>query len=189
MFKSKIISVLLLSVAALSAGAAEVKLPMKMEDVAESLKSHCPEHITVEAQNDVLTITVSETERKIRFEKTHAISLKRIAGRTITIMLDIDVENGETGGAKAPHSIGRITFSGTTQNLIPSKKGWHTCVFKNVKIPGNGLLKMHISLKNVPGKVGIRNPRVAYRGISSKSRSNSKKSSNSTKKKKKKSDD
>ena len=186
MFRIKIISMLLLSAAALLTGAAEVKLPMKMEDVATSLKSHAPGHVNISANGEILTITISAAERKGGFDKTHAINLKRIAGKTITVILDVKVDNVESNGAKTIHSIGKITFAGTTQNLSASKSGWQPCVFKNVKIPGNGLLKMRVTLKNVSGEIQIRNPRVSYRGVSTKSHGNSKSKSKSKSKKSKK---
>lgn len=185
MFKSKIVLTLILSAAALLTGAVEVKLPMKMEDLAASLKNHAPENVNIAARGEILTITITETERKGGFDKTHTLNLKRGAGRTITIILDVKVDNVESsGGAKTPHSIGKITFAGTTQNLNASKKGWQTCVFKNVKISGNGMLKMRITLKNVSGEIQIRNPRASFRGISSKSHSSKSKKSKKTKKSK-----
>ena len=189
MFKSKIVFTLLLSAAALlTAKAVEVKLPMKMADVAESLKDHAPEHVNVSAKGEILTINISEVESRGGFDKTHSINLKPIAGRIITISLEVKVDKVEgSGGAKAPHSIGKITFAGTTQNLNATKSGWHTYFFKNIKIPGNGLLKMRVSLKNASGEIQIRNPRASRR-VSGKSRSSSSKSK-SKKSKKSKSND
>ena len=186
MFRIKIVSTLLLATAALWAGAGDFKLPVSMADVAASLKDHAPEHVSIAAKGEMLTITISESARKGGFDKTHSINFKRLAGKTVTIVLDVKVNNVEGGGVKASHNVGRITFSGTSQYLTTSKSDWQTCVFKNVKIPGNGLLKMRISLKNVSGEIQIRNPRGSYRGGSSKSHSSGSKSRKSKKNKKNK---
>ena len=186
MFKSKFVFTLLLSTAALlSAKAIEVKLPMKMKDVAESLSNHAPDNVNVSATGETLTIKITETEHRGSFDKTHSINLKPIAGRTITITIDVKVDKVESsGGAKTPHSIGKITFAGMTHNLSVSKRGWQTFTFKNIKVPGSGMLKMRVSLKNVTGEIQIRNPRASRRGVSS-----SKHKSKSKKSKKSKSDD
>jgi len=157
------------------------QLPLPAKAIVERLKHHAPKHVDISAQNNELVIVISAAERKGGFEGSHSIDLKSIAGRTITIQLDIKVTNVKSGPNGIPRSIGKITFAGTTQNLVTSESDWKTYTFKNVKIPGNGLLKMLISLKNVSGEVRIRNPRISYRGISAKSRS----SKNKSKKKKK----
>ena len=178
MFKSKFIFAMLLSAAALlTAKAGEVRLPMKMTDVAESLKDHAPANVNISAAGEMLTIKIAETEHKGSFDKTHSVNLKPIAGKIITITIEVKVDNVESGGgAKRPHSVGKISFAGTTHNLNVTKRGWHTYVFKNIKVPGNGLLKMRVSLKNVSGEIQIRNPRATRRSTSSKHKSKSKKS-------------
>ena len=160
MFKIRIFSILLLSASALSAGAAEIKLPLKMENVSASLKDHAPEHVSVSANGETLTINITEVGRKGGFDKTHSLNLKRAAGRTVTILLDVKTDKVSHSSNRIPNVVGKITFGGTTQNLVAGRAAWHTCVFKNVKIPGNGLLKMRITLKNLSGEIQIRNPRI-----------------------------
>ena len=149
----------LLSAAALPAAPTERKLPIKMADMATRFKKHCPEHVKVSVQNDTLIISVAAVDHRGGFDETHAISLKPLAGRVMTFMFDVKVDKTE-GGAEPVHSIGKITVGSANQHILADAEGWQTYTFKNVKIPGNGLLKMRIAIKNVSGELSIRNPRI-----------------------------
>ena len=179
-YHKTILTMLFLSAALFAGAADEVKLPLQMANLETTFKRNCPEHITIASQKDELVITVGESERKSGFERTQGINLKRLAGRTFTFVIDVKLDNFAQEGL--PSNVGQIHF-GDSRQLISTKHGdWHTYLFKGVKIPGNGLLKMRISVKNVPGEIRIRNPRI--RGNFPKVRDN-----NAKKKKKKKNKD
>ena len=160
MFKFKIISITTLLLATLFVGAAEIKLPIKMADVATRLQRNCPDHVKVSVDGDALRISITEAARKGGFDATYAINLKRFAGKNMTIMIDVKLDGLSHGGLRVPGSVGRVFFGGSTQNLVSTHEGWHTYIFKSIKVPGNGLLKMRISLKNLSGEIRVRNPRA-----------------------------
>ncbi len=149
---------MLLSAATLLAAPTERKLPI-MADMATRFQKHCPKHVKISEQSDTLTISVTAVDHRGGFDETHAISLKNLAGRAMTIMLDVKVDKIE-GGTEAVHSIGKITVGNTNQHILADAEGWQTYTFKGVKIPGNGLLKMRIAIRNVSGDLSIRNPRI-----------------------------
>ena len=160
MFKFKTLSIAALLLTALFVGAAEIKLPIKMADVATRLKRNCPSHVKVSVEGEVLLISITEAARKGGFDATYAINLKRFAGRSMTIMIDVKLDGLSHGPLRVPGNVGRVFFGGSTQNLVSSREGWHTLTFKSIKVPGNGLLKMRISLKNLSGEIRVRNPRA-----------------------------
>ena len=157
MFGIKTLSISALLAAALFAGAADVKLPMKMTDLAARLRHNCPGHVKISTRQDELVISISEAERKGGFDKTYGLNLKRFAGKKITIMIDVKLGEIDHGG-KVPSTVGRLFFGDSVQNLVSSRTDWYTYTFKSVKIPNNGLLKMRISLKNLSGEIRLRNP-------------------------------
>jgi hypothetical protein len=160
MFKMKmLLASLMLLPAVLLAAPTERKLPIKMADMATRFQKHCPKHVKVSDNNDTLVITVTAVDHRGGFDETHAIGLKPLAGRSMTFMFDVKVDKIESGGERV-HSIGKIIVGGSTQHILAESEGWQTYTFKSVKIPGNGLLKMRIALKNVSGELSIRNPRI-----------------------------
>jgi hypothetical protein len=146
--------------ATLFAAPVEKKLPLRMEDMATRFQRHCPQHVKISAQNDTLVISVTSVEHRGGFDETHAIGLKPLAGRNMTFIFDVKVDKTENGGGDPIHSAGKITVGGSTQHILANVEGWQTYTFKGVKIPGNGLLKMRITIKNINGEVSIRNPRI-----------------------------
>ena len=154
-----LLTVTLLLPAALLAAPTERVLPVKMADVATRFQRYCPKHVKVSARDDTLVITVTAVDHRGGFDETHAISLKPLAGRIITIMFDVNVDKVESGGEPI-HSIGKITVGSSTQHILVQDGGWQTYTFKSIKVPGNGLLKMRIAIKNVSGELSIRNPRM-----------------------------
>ena len=159
MLSVKKLSLSVLMLTAVFASAADIKLPIKMADVAARLKRNCPGHVKISANQDVLTIALSESGRKGGFDGVYALNFKRFAGKKITIMIDVKLNNIEHGG-KTPGSVGKISFGDYGQTLSTKNADWTTYTFKSAKIPGNGLFKMRISLKNVSGEVQLRNPHV-----------------------------
>jgi len=146
--------------AALFAATTEISMPMKMDDIAARFQKNCPENVKFSAQQDTLVITLDATKGKGSFDGVHAVSLKPLAGRVVTFIFDVKVDKAESSDGTNIHSVGRISVGGNAQHLLVRNTGWHTYVFKSVKIPGNGLLKMRFSFKNVSGEVQIRNPRI-----------------------------
>ena len=161
MFRINTLSMcVLLLPAALIAAPTEVKLPMRMEDVVSRFQKNCPDHVKFSAQQDTLVINVSEVDRNGGFDGVHSVSLKQLAGRNITFLFDIKIDNVESADGKNIHSVGRLSVGSATQHLLVRNSGWHTYTFKSVKIPGNGLLKIRLSFKNISGEIQIRNPRI-----------------------------
>ena len=132
-----------------------------MSDVAAALKNRISGNAKVEARQDVLVITIDGSERKGGFDGTYSFhSLKRLAGYSFTFMIDVKLENLEQGEAALPGNVGQIHFGEARQFISSKHEDWHTYLFKGVRIPGNGLLKMRISVKNITGEIHIRNPRI-----------------------------
>lgn len=176
-FKKAVLSGLTLVLAG-AIGAADMrKAPIKLSDVATRFKYKCPKHVTVSDRNDVLTVSISECRGRGGFDAAHALDLKALAGRTLTFTIDVRTTDVRHSSGNAPGYVGKFYIGAASQNLSASAKDWHTYVFRGVKIPGNGLLKIRLSLKNVSGKIDIRNPRV---------KGNLPKAKNSKEKKKKK---
>ena len=160
MFKTKmLLAAATLLPAVLLAAPTERKLPIKMADMATRFRKYCPKHVKVSEHDDTLVIAVTAIDHRGGFDEIHAISLKPLAGRNMTFMFDVKVDKLESDGEPI-HSIGKITVGGATQHILVDGEGWHTYTFKSVKIPGNGLLKMRIVVKNVSGELSIRNPRI-----------------------------
>ena len=162
-FNHKTIPTLLfLSASLLAFGAAEEKaLTVKMSEVAAALQAKTSDNVKIEARQDTLVITVNESEKKGGFNGTYSFhSLKPLAGHSFTFMIDVKLEKNDQGGAALPNNIGQIHFGEARQFISSRYEDWHTYVFKGVRIPGNGLLKMRISVKNITGEIHIRNPRI-----------------------------
>ena len=157
MFRIKASFILLLLSTALFAGAADIKLPMKMADLAARFKHNCPGHVSISTLQDELIISISESDRKGGFEGSYSLDLKRFAGKKLTFMVDVKIGEIDRDG-KAPSTVGRLYFGDSVQNLVSSRAEWHTYTFKSVRIPGNGLLKMRISIKNLSCEIRLRNP-------------------------------
>ena len=160
MFKMTMLLAVVALPAALFAAPIEKKLPLKMEEMATRFQRHSPKHVKVSAQNDTLVISVAAVEHRGGFDETHAIDLKSLAGRNMTFIFDIKVDKSGNGGGDSIHSAGKITLGGSTQHILANVEGWQTYTFKGVKVPGNGLLKMRITIKNINGEIRIRNPRI-----------------------------
>lgn len=159
----KTISTMMLLVAALCVNAAESerKLPVKMEDVAARLKSHCPSHVNVSSNRDELIITINKSDKKDGFTGTYSFhALKRLAGRSFTFALDVKLDNVDFGDAAHSGNIGQVHFGDTRQLISIKHNDWHTYYFKGVKIPGSGMLKLRISVKKISGEIHIRNLRI-----------------------------
>ena len=159
MFGIRKITAVLALLAALSVGAADVKLPIKMTDLAERFKHSCPGNVKISVQGDTLVISLAEADRKGGFEGAYALNLKKLAGKRMTVMIDVKISDVDHAG-NVPSTVGRMFFGESVQNLTTRYTGWHTYTFKSVKIPGNGMLKMRVSLKNLSGEIQIRNPHV-----------------------------
>ena len=160
MFKLKTIFAFLLLSTALFAAPTEVKMPIRMEDVAARFQKSCPGHVKFSARQDTLVIAISAVDRKGGFNGVHAIGLKPLAGRVVTFTFEIKIDNVENTGGENISSMGRLSVGSASQHLLVRDNEWHTYSFKSVKIPGNGLLKMKFDLKNVSGEIQIRNPRM-----------------------------
>lgn len=144
----------------LRAAETEVALPIKMADVAEQLNRKCPENAKIEAKKDELVITLTEVHGRGGFEGQYSADLKRYAGRTADLMIDVKTENLSRSDRKVQPVLGRIFFSGMSHNIHSNRTGWQTIEFKTLKLPGNGLVKWRILLKNFSGEVSFRSPRA-----------------------------
>lgn len=181
--KYLVVTVLLLA-ACLAYAVEEIKAPLKMEDVAAALESKAKrQQAKVEARQDTLVITISDSGAKNGFDGAYTFhNLKRLAGHTLSFVIDVKLTDIAQSDGKIPAHIGFISFGDTRQSLSTRHGDWHTYTFKNVRISGNGMLKLRITLKkNIFGEIQIRNPRI--RGNFPKVRDNSVR-----KKKKKKND-
>lgn len=140
--------------------AADVPLPIKMADVAAQMNRKCPEHIKIEAKNDELILVLSEVIGRGGFEGNYSADLKRYAGHTVTLMIDVKADKLSRSDRKIQPLLGRIFFCGIGQNIHSNRPGWQTITFKGLRLPGNGLVKMKISLKNFSGEIALRSPRA-----------------------------
>jgi len=156
----KYFAVTLFALSFMTAAAAEIQLPVKMADVAEQMNRKCPAHAKIEAREDELVIVMSESSGKgSGFEGQYSIDLKRYAGRTATVMIDVKVGNLSRGDRKVPLP-GKVYFNGTGQSIHANSDDWQTLTFKSLRLPGNGLVKFRISLRNFSGEVSFRVPRA-----------------------------
>ena len=162
----------------LSAVAAEMKLPMNMAYAAAELKRKCPGYAEVSAKGDELIIKLKEDSGKGGFDGQFSIDLKKLAGRNFTLSIDVKTDKLERSDNKVPPVLGKVYFNSTGHSIHASGSGWKTLVFRGIKVPGNGLVKLRITLKNFSGEVSFRNP--VYKGDLPKN-----KHDNSKKKKKK----
>lgn len=151
---------LLLPAALFAVPPVEKKMPIQMSDFATRFKKNCPSHVKISAEQNELVISLSSSERKGGFDGTHAMNLKPLAGRVVTIVIDVKAEGLKNSDGTPSGSVGRIVFGTANQHLAANRTGWYPCTFKSVKIPGSGMLKMRIVLRNVSGEIRIRNPRM-----------------------------
>ena len=152
--------VLTVAITAGSFGAEEVKLPIKMADVAAQMKRKHHDNAKIEARKDELVIVLTEVPGRGGFDAQYSADLKRFAGRTATLMIDVKVDNLNRNDRKVPPIIGRIFFSGTGHSIHSDCTDWQTIEFKSLRLPGNGLVKLRILLKNFSGEVSFRSPRA-----------------------------
>jgi|GEM_PF-5243859 len=154
------VALAVLSVLAARAGATEVELPVRMSDVAMQLNRKRAEHVKIEARDQELVITLKELSGKGGLDTHYSLDLKRYAGRTATLMIEIKADKISHGDRRVPPVLGKLFFTGIGHNIHSGRPGWQTLVFKGVRLPGNGLVKMRIVLRNFTGEVSIRNPRA-----------------------------
>ena len=140
--------------------ASEVSLPIKMADVAAQMKRKHHDNAKIEAKNDELVITMTEVPGRGGFDAQYSADLKRFAGRTATLMIDVKTDKLSRNDRKVPPILGRIFFSGTGHSIHAESTDWQTIEFKSLRLPGNGLVKLRIVLKNFSGEVSFRSPRA-----------------------------
>lgn len=159
MHKRSIFTVLTAMLLAATAGAIEIKLPFDAESLAAQASRKCPESVKVSGDKDVLTVSISD-ESKGAYDGQYTINAKKGAGRSVDFAVDIKTENVSSKDRDTPKSIGKISIGNASRHISGVNSDWQSYVFKNVKIPANGLVKIRLSLRNVYGDISIRNPRV-----------------------------
>ena len=170
----------LAAVLSLSAIAVEMKMPVKMADAAAELKRKCPEYAEVSAKGDQLIIKLKEDSGKGGFDGQFSIDLKRLAGRSFTLSIDVKTDKLERSDHKIPPMLGKVYFNNSGHYIHAGSSEWKTLTFKGLKVPGNGLVKLRITLKNFSGEVSFRNP--VYKGDLPKSKADNKKKKKKDKK-------
>ena len=159
MYNRIMLSVLAAVFWAVKLDAVEVKLPFDAESLAAQAGRKCPGDIKVSGSNDVLTISISKPG-KGDYEGSYSINARKGAGHSVGITIGVNTEKLTAANGKNAKNLGRIAFGNVSHQLVGGKSGWQDCSFKNVKIPGNGMLKLRITLRNAGGEVSFRNPRV-----------------------------
>lgn len=140
-------------------GAVEVKLPFDAESLAAQGQRKCPDYVKLSGRKDVLTVSISEGSKNT-YDGQYNINAKKGAGHSVDITLGVKADNLSSGDRKVPKIIGKITVGNVSRHIAGDKTDWQNCKFKNVRVPGNGLVKLRITLRNVCGDVSIRDPRA-----------------------------
>ena len=155
-------SLLTLAVATLSvsAFAAEMNLSVNMSEAVAELKRKCQDHAEVSAKGDELVVILKEVSGKGGFDGQFSIDLKKFSGRTFTFMVDVKSDKLSRDYRKIPPILGKVYFNAASRYIHSSHTEWNTLTFKGLKVPGNGLVKLRIELKNFNGEVSLRNPRI-----------------------------
>ena len=163
--KSRIITFAALTalvLAAAAVGAVEFKLPFDAESIAAQAKRKCPDNVKISGDKDVLTVSISpEAPGKAGYDGQYSVNAKKGAGYSADFSIEVKAENlSAPDGRPLPKTLGKIAIGGSSHQIAGDKSDWQTYNFKNVRIPGNGILKLHLTLRNVRGDFSIRNPRA-----------------------------
>lgn len=157
----KIVKPLLMSAAAiLFSCASAAQLPVKMSEAADELKRKCQDHTEVSVRGEELVVTLKEVSGTGGFDGQFSIDLKKFSGSTFTFMIDVKSDKLSGYRSKVPQTLGKVYFNTASQFIHSGRIGWNTLVFRRLKVPGNGLVKLRIELKNFNGEVSFRDPRI-----------------------------